>query len=191
MQRLNLCIDIDGTLTDPYYWLSRANKFFGKKIKPEEVLSYRMHEVLGIEEQEYERFYSFFGAMIHKEASARNGVCEVINELYKKHYVHFVTAREEKMRYVSLDWLRRHQIPFDSLSLLGSPDKVMKAEELDSDLFIEDSYDNAVQLADAGYDVLLIDCSYNQGPLPQNVKRVSNWYQIKNIILQRSEKEAS
>ncbi|HVI40543.1 MAG TPA: hypothetical protein VM577_07785 [Anaerovoracaceae bacterium] len=191
MQRLSLCIDIDGTLTDPYYWLPRANEFFGRKIRPEEVTRYKNHEALGVEEKEYDEFYSIFGPKLHSEAEIRSGVYEVINELYKTHYIHFVTAREEKMEFVSLDWLNKHQIPLDTISLLGSHDKVQRAGELESDIFIEDCYDNALQLAGAGFDVLLIDCSYNQGPVLPNITRVYSWHQIKNIIVQRSEKEAS
>ena len=191
MQRLSLCIDIDGTVTDPYYWIPRASKYFGRRINPEDVTCYRIHQVLGVEEKEYEEFYSIFGAMLHKEAEIRSGVCEVISELYKTHYIHFVTAREETMEFVSLDWLNNHQVPYDSISLLGTPDKIQRAGELESDLFIEDCYENALQLAEAGFEVLLIDCSYNQGPILPNITRVYNWYQIKAIITQHAEKEAS
>ena len=51
-----------------------------------------------------------------------------------------------------------------SLSLLGSHDKVAKAYEFCCDIFIEDRYENAVQLSSHGFNVLLIDCYYNQGP---------------------------
>ncbi|HYE67080.1 MAG TPA: hypothetical protein VEA58_00630 [Anaerovoracaceae bacterium] len=191
MQRLSLCIDIDGTVTDPYYWIPKANKFFKRNVKPEDVTSYDMHEVLGVEEKEYEEFYSVFGTTLHKEAEIRSGVHEVINEFYKTHYIHFVTAREEKMESVSLDWLYEHQIPFDSISLLGSHDKVKRAGELESDFFIEDRYSNALQLARAGFDVLLIDCSYNQGPLLPNITRVRSWSDIKQIITEHAREEAS
>jgi uncharacterized protein len=191
MQRLSLCFDIDGTLTDPYYWLPRANKFFGRNIRPEDVTRYKNHEALGVEEKEYDEFYSVYGPILHNEAEIRSGVHEVINELYKTHYIHFVTAREEKMEFVSIDWLNKHQIPLDTISLLGSHDKVQMARDLEADFFIEDSYDNALQLAGAGFDVLLIDCSYNQGPVPSNITRVYDWHQIKKIIVQQSEKEAS
>lgn len=191
MQRLSLCIDIDGTVTDPYYWIPRANKYFKRNVRPEDVIYYKMHEVLGIEENEYDEFYSIYGTMLHKEAEIRSGVREVISDLYKTHYVHFVTAREEAMEFVSLDWLNKHRIPYDTISLLGTPDKVQRAGELESDIFIEDCYENALQLAGAGFEVLLIDCSYNQGPILPNITRVYHWHQIKEIIARHSEKEAS
>ena len=187
MKRLNICIDIDGTVTDPYYWLPRANDYFGRKVKPQDVTSYKIHEILGVEAKEYDEFYRRFGPMIHLESKIRDGVQEVISELFKNHLIHFVTARDEKMRYVSLEWLKKHRIPMDSISILGNPNKIRKAQELNSDFFIEDSYDNAIQLANAGFEILLIDCTYNRGPIPPNVTRLYNWNQIYRIITKRSE----
>jgi uncharacterized HAD superfamily protein len=182
MKRLNLCIDIDGTVTDAYYWLKRANGYFNKNVTPEDVIYYEIHRVMGIEDHEHQRFYDLLCELLHWEAEIRPGAQVVINRLFHQHHVHFVTAREERMRKVSLDWFEKYKIPMDSISLLGSHNKVKKAAELDCDLFIEDRYDNAVQLAQAGYDVLLIDCNYNRGLLPDNVTRVSNWNQIEAII---------
>lgn len=181
MKRLNLCIDIDGTVTEPYYWLARANRYFGTQVKPEDVIVYDIHKVLGIEEDDYSEFYELYGKLLHKESEARFGASEILQILHQQHNIHFVTARDERMRETSIDWLQRHKIPMDSIYLLGSHYKAEKARELNSDIFIEDSYSNALQLAKAGFDVLLIDCSYNKGPLPQNVTRVKNWYEIARI----------
>jgi uncharacterized HAD superfamily protein len=69
----------------------------------------------------------------------------------------------------------------DTIWHLGSHYKAAKARELNSDLFIEDCYSNAIQLSKAGFEVLLIDCTYNKGPLPENVTRVKNWTEIAKI----------
>lgn len=144
MQRLSLCLDIDGTITD-----------------------------------------------LQMESEIRRGVREVISELYQTHYIHFVSARQETMEKESINWLYRNRIPFDSMSLLGSPDKISRLRELEGDIVIEDCYDHAIQLARAGFDVLLIDCCYNQGPILPNITRVFNWYHVKAAILRRLVKEAS
>lgn len=91
MKSLNLCIDIDGTITEPYYWIPRASEYFKTHIE-----------------------------------------------------------------YKNVIFL--------------------------ADLFIEDRYENALQLAQAGFEVLLIDCHYNQGDLPSNVTRVKHWIQIEKLI---------
>ena len=51
--KLNICIDIDGTITEPYYWLELANEYFGKNIKPYEVTKYEIHEVLNMPREDY------------------------------------------------------------------------------------------------------------------------------------------
>jgi hypothetical protein len=189
MQKLNLCIDIDGTVTEPYYWLERANKYFGRQVNPEDVTAYEIHKVLDIDEGDYNEFYDLYGKLLHKEAEARFGASEVIKKLYHNHNIHFVTAREEIMRDVSLEWLKDHQIPLDTISLLGSHYKAGKARELNSDIFIEDCYNNALQLSKAGFDVLLVDCSYNKGSLPHNVSRVKNWFEIMKFVEIRAQRE--
>ena len=182
MKKLNLCIDIDGTVTEPYYWLERANRYFDRQLRPEEITAYEIHRMLEVGEDDYSEFYELYGKLLHRESKARLGASEAIQNLYRRHHIHFVTAREERMRETSIEWLTRHQMPMDSIALLGSHYKVEKARELKADFFIEDCYGNALQLAKAGFEVLLIDCTYNKGPLPRNVTRVKNWFEISRII---------
>lgn len=184
---MNLCIDIDGTITEPYYWLRRANEYFKTNIQPKDVTAYEIHKVLGIEEVAFRQFYNSYGKLLHKEAKIRFGVRQMINKLQQNHQIHIVSAREEKLKDITLEWLDSYQIPMDSIALLGDSNKVWKAKQLASDFFIEDSYDNAIQLSQAGFDVLLINCNYNKGPIPANVKRVKNWYQIAQIIRESTE----
>lgn len=182
LKSLSLCIDIDGTVTEPYYWLERANAYFGSSLRPEHVTQYEIHKLLGIEPEVYQDFYEKNGIYLHAEAEIRLGAREVINTLYDQHLIHFVTAREERMTDVSVQWLNGHHIPMDSITHLGSHHKVEKAVELQADFFIEDSLDNALELAAAGFQVLLIECTYNKGTLPNNILRVSSWFQIERII---------
>ncbi len=182
MKKLNIGIDIDGTVTEPYYWLPRANRYFNTNVRPEEVTDYAIDKVLGIQREDYDRFYAVYGKALHSEARIRPGVSEVLNRFAPDYGLHFITAREEAMRGVSLDWLRKYYIPLDSISLVGGRNKSHQAKKLRCGLFLEDCYDNALMLAEAGIEVLLLNCNYNQGPLPQNVTRVKNWVQIRHII---------
>lgn len=182
MKKMNIGIDIDGTVTEPYYWLPRANRYFNTDVKPEEVTDYAIEKVLGIQREDYDRFYAIYGKTLHSEAKIRPGVSEVLNRFAPHYGLHFITAREETMRDVSVEWLKKYYIPLDTISLVGGQNKSHQAKKLHCDLFLEDCYENALLLADAGIEVLLINCNYNQGPLPKNVTRVKNWFQIKHII---------
>ncbi|SCY30338.1 hypothetical protein [Alkaliphilus peptidifermentans] len=52
MNILNLCIDIDGTVTGAYDWIPRINSFFNVSLKPKDIKFYEIHRVLGVESKE-------------------------------------------------------------------------------------------------------------------------------------------
>lgn len=186
MQSLNICIDIDGTITDPYYWLDMANGFFNKSITEEQVTEYYIHQVLGIDRHEYENFYEKNKFTIHSEEKIREDVSFVLETLSIIHKIYFVTARDTELEMLTHSYLKKNNIPYDGLFLLGSHYKVDKAIELKCSIFIEDNYDNAVQLSNEGFKVLLIDTNYNKKPLNKNIVRVYNWKEILFIISELS-----
>jgi uncharacterized protein len=178
MKNLNICIDIDGTITDAYYWLNITNKYFNKNITEEEITQYYIHEIMGISLKEYDEFYQQNKFEIHSEQVLREDVKIVIKKLSELHNIYFVTAREKELTMFTHSYLKRNEIIYDDLFVLGSHYKVDKARELDCNVFIEDNYDNAVQLSQAGFKVLLIDTNYNREPLNDNIVRVYNWKEI-------------
>lgn len=182
IKELNICIDIDGTITEPYYWLKRVNDYFHTNIQEEDVTVYEIDKIIEIEPTAFYDFYLKNGELLHKEAQIRPKAKEVINELNNRHKIHFVTARDEIMREVTFEWMKRYSISMDTISFLGSHNKVGKAKELQCDVFIEDRLENALQLSEFDFQVLLVDCNYNQGKLPNNIVRVKNWEEIDEWI---------
>ncbi|OFI07247.1 5' nucleotidase, deoxy (pyrimidine), cytosolic type C protein [Clostridium acetireducens DSM 10703] len=180
--KLNICVDIDGTITDAYHWLEMANEYFKTNVKPCEVTVYYVHEVLKVTRQDYLRFYEMYGEEMHFNAILREQAKEVLCKLNKFHNLYYVTAREEKMKNVTNKWFSMNGLPNSQIYLLGSHYKVEKAKELNCDIFIEDRYENAIQLAQAGFKVLLMDCYYNRKPLISGITRVYNWSDIEKII---------
>ncbi len=180
--KLNICIDIDGTITDAYYWIHLANKYFNKNIKEEDVTSYEMSEVFGVSEEEYRKFYNQYIEEIHKAASLRENVKDVLALLSAHHDLYFVTARDKRLEKLTINFMKENKIPYDELYMLGSHYKVDKARELDCDIFIEDNYNNAIQLSVAGFPVILMDTNYNKLPINEKIKRVTNWKEIYKII---------
>lgn len=190
MKRLTIGIDIDGTITDPFYWLDLANEYFGKSVRPEEITIYEIGEVLGLKKEEYIKFYEDKKMEIHWKAGVRQGAKDKLWKLFEDHESCYITARDESLYDMTREWLDHHDLPIKNLHTLGSHYKVQKAKELGCDVFIEDRYENAVELAAEGIKVLLIDCSYNQEPLIPNMIRVKNWEEVAVVIEGLARKES-
>ncbi|NEZ46884.1 hypothetical protein FDF74_06605 [Clostridium niameyense] len=183
MDKLNICIDIDGTVTEPYYWLNIFNKHFKKNIKPSEVTKYNIDEVMGITEEQYNEFYEKHKVRIHTvEEKVRKDAKDVLNILKEYNNIYFVTARDKSLEMLTRCYLENNGINYDELYVLGSHYKVKKAIELKCDIFIEDNPNNALELSEAGFKVILIDTNYNKNIHGYNIIRVYNWREVYNIV---------
>lgn len=182
MKNFNICIDIDGTITDAYYWLDSFNRYFKTNVTESEVTEYSIPYVLGIEEVDYLDFYEKTKFSLHSTQELRADAKDVITKLSLTNNIYFVTARDESLKMLTHGYLRKHEIPYDDLFVLGSHYKVNTAKELNCDVFIEDNYDNAIQLSESGFKVLLLDTNYNRKPLNENIIRVHDWNEIYLII---------
>lgn len=183
MKNLNICIDIDGTITDPYSWLYIANKYFNKNITIDKVTEYEIDKVMGITREEYDDFYNKNKFEMHnEEIKLRENAREIIEELIKMNNIYFVTAREKDLKIITYSYLKKNNIPYDEVFVLGTSYKVNMAKQLNCDVFIEDSYANALQLSENGFKVLLIDTNYNRKALNKNIIKVLDWNEIYEII---------
>lgn len=183
MKNLNICIDIDGTITDAYYWLELCNDYFNTHITEAEVTDYYIHKVLGIEANAYNQFYEQHKFEIHSNPKLREDVKSSISELSLDHHIYFITARDQSLSLLTHNYLRKNDIPYDELFVLGSHYKVNKAKELNCSIFIEDNYDTAIELSKSGFKVLLMDTNYNQKPINENIERVYSWIDIYQYII--------
>ncbi|GAA0737051.1 5' nucleotidase, NT5C type [Clostridium oceanicum] len=183
MKRLNICIDIDATLTEPYYWLDICNEYFNKNIKPYEITQYSIYKVMGVSREEYFDFYNKYKLKIHTEEKVRKDGKAIVNRISKYNNIFFVTAREKSLELFTEAYLTLNKVNFDGLYVLGSHHKVDKARELNCDIFIEDNPNNAIELSEASFKVLLMDTYYNR-EIKENefIKRVYNWNQIYDFI---------
>lgn len=190
MKKLNICVDIDGTMTEPYYWLKAANAWFKTNVQPDEVREYDIHTVLGIKREAYLAFYDIFGEELHRSSKPRPRASSVLHKLSQQHNIYYVTARQSIMETVTLEWFKAHNMPEAPLYLLGTHHKSDMAKELKCDVFIEDRYENAIELAMSGTPVLLMDTTYNRFPTILDIERIFNWTDAeRNINLLASEHE--
>ncbi len=108
---------------------------------------------MGIKQEEYDEFYEKNKIEIHSQQKIREDVQSVIKRLSIIHNIYFVTARDKSLTMFTHSYLKKNEILYDDLFVLGSHYKVDKAKELNCNVFIEDNYDNALQLSNAGFKV--------------------------------------
>ena len=48
MNKLNICIDIDGTITNPYHFLPYLNDMYNKNLTEEQFITHKMEELCGV-----------------------------------------------------------------------------------------------------------------------------------------------
>lgn len=182
MKSLNICIDIDGTVTDGYYWLELSNKHFNMDVKREQVVKYDIPTVLGVSNEEYDEFYKKYKVEIHSKDPLKENAKEMLEKLSKNHKVYFITARDTELKEATHSYFREYEIHYDGIFMLGSHYKLDQAKELHCDVFIEDNYNTACELAESGIEVLLMDHPYNRMPLKENMTRVHDWHEIYKVI---------
>ncbi len=182
MKKLNICIDIDGTITDPYYFMPYFNQYFNKNLGPEDCHTCKLEDLYEVTLEEIIDFYIKEGDTMHLNAPVQEGVKEILWEMYEKHNLTFVTARNKRIESITLEWIKAQNLPPIPVHSLGSYHKVDKAKELNCDLFLEDNPENTRELAMAGIKVLLVDTNYNRYLDVENTMRVHSWYEIKDII---------
>lgn len=182
MKNLTICIDIDGTITNPYHFISYLNEMCNKNITEADCTTVNWSKLY--DEDNDKLIEKFNDKYIHsyEEAEVIVGAKEVIDELYNHNNVYFVTARNSKLNDVTTKWLDKNGLSNIEIYMLGSNHKIDKAKELNCDIFIEDNPMNAIQLAQGGIKVLLLDTNYNKDINHENIIRVNNWKEIKELI---------
>ncbi len=179
---MNICIDIDGTMTTCDYYIPFFNDFFKKDIIFEEIKDYDLKKVYGISEVEMSRFYDLVGNNMHSSATIQPHASDTILKWNKQHKVYIVTARLKENEFITLEWLKKHNLEDISLHSLGSPAKLEFSKSIGCDVFIEDHPQESVRIAETGIKVLLMDNPYNADVTHQNITRVKNWYEIDNLL---------
>ena len=175
-----ILIDIDGVLADASeYFLKTISKLCNRKVTINEITKYRWSDLdLISEEEELAILDSFFAIEAAFVPAIKHSV-GLVNWLYSHFEVWLVTARPDKATLATERWLNTYGLLYDHL-VMGCPEK----HDLDADFVyaIEDSYNNATQLAAKGIKTMLLDYPYNREPEVPNLLRVYDWDEIEYIL---------
>lgn len=184
-EKLNIGIDIDGTLTHPGYFIPHLNRYFNVNVDFESFNVYDFREFYNATEEELTDFFIGEGKGILFTVELLEDAKRTVLELAEHHNVHIVTARKPNIHDKTREWLDRVGLGKIELHSLGTPNKRAFAQELGCHYFFEDHPTASKEIAEAGISVLLMDAPYNRLTSHQNMVRVHNWQDIRRELIQK------
>lgn len=186
MTKLTLGIDIDGTLTEFDSFLPYLNRLLNKQVKPEQIIQYDLHEIFGMEYQEFSDLFDQHSVPIYRDSVPRACAKQQMQWIDEKFHIVYITARHKEFLELTRTWLENHGFPSREIVCTGSHDKLAAMREYEVKLMVEDRLENALQIWETlQVPVYLLDTPYNQAALPAGVSRVRDWYQIQSDLVKK------
>lgn len=183
-----IMIDMDDVLIDQTCWLNPVNKFLNTNYKIDDVKGYYIQDLIPKERlSEYTKYFKMQN--IYDKAVMQKNCVKVIKELSEKYDIYICTAyiyRDDASFSSSLlkykfDFLYKN-FPFLNPShFIFCDDKSI----LNFDIKIDDKIDNLSRA-----DIKLMYTAYHNKNISEeylnenNIIRVNNWIDIKNILLE-------
>jgi|GEM_PF-594469 uncharacterized HAD superfamily protein len=177
-------VDIDGVLADSLsLWINELNSYFKKDKRVEQIRILDICEIYEVTQEELSGFLARRGRYLMTKPTPITGASKYLGMIKKYHDIYIVTARDEGFRQETVDWLRKHNLPYDELILLGSHEKKEACLSRNINVLVEDTLEIGVKVSSAGVPVLLLDAPYNQGTLPDLIHRVYSWFDVYRTIV--------
>lgn len=173
---MKIGIDIDGTITTPFYWLDFYNEHLGTKMKPKDITTYDHHLSFGISLKSFNTFRNNHIETIHNLALPRNEAARYVNQLFFEYQdIHIITAREKELEPLTKAWLYKYKLNYLSLHHLGSTEKLGTAIQLGLNVIIEDRLETAMEMIKWQIPTILFNTPYNEGLEHPLLYRVNTW----------------
>ncbi|NLI11244.1 5' nucleotidase, NT5C type [Pelotomaculum propionicicum] len=181
---MKIGVDIDGVLANSLpLWVAELNNYFNVNKQLNEMHLYNVLKTYEISQSELKLFLKHRGQYLMKSAEPVAGASHYLSRIKQQHEIYIITARDKRYQEETQEWLKKHNLPYDELILLGSHDKKEPCLERNLRVLVEDTLEIGVQVSAAGIPVLLLDAPYNQGTLPELVFRKHTWDEIYQAIV--------
>ena len=187
---LNIGIDIDDTIaksleaTD-FYAKEFTENILGRKFLMKKVDVYTpmwFLDVYGWTLQEDQEFFKLYQYKILQNSKPKQYAKEVIKKLSNKNKIIIITARENELKDITINWFVKYKIKYDQI-IFEQKDKVKSVIDNKIDLFIEDNEMICKAITEIGIKTLMMDSRINRNIEIEGVKRVYNWKEIENVIM--------
>ena len=193
---MNIGIDIDDTISETFeVLLPYAQKYTINELKRESNIN--MHQdfldhfyivkMNGWTEEEANKYWYLYYAEILKKVHIKFLAAETIQQLKEKgHHIYLITARwtmpNANILQITKDWLAQNHVEYDEL-YTDIADKVKLVQEKQSDIFIDDSYNNCKEVAEkTNATVYIMNSRMNENLKIENVKRVYSWAEVNYFV---------
>lgn len=192
-------LDIDDTITDTFgVMFGYAQKYtieeLGKSGKIDYSKKLTNHNYIQAlhnwnEDEEIDFFRKYYKPICEKTEPFPFAV-DTINRLKEEgHKIVLITARwdfeDTDVRKLTEEWIKKQNISYDKL-VVNANTKLEAAMENNIDIFVDDSFENCVQVSKGGIKTFIMDTRCNKGLEDDNIKRVFSWpdleYEIRREI---------
>ncbi|MFC1971260.1 hypothetical protein ACFLV0_04980 [Chloroflexota bacterium] len=179
---LSIGIDIDGVIADLVSaMLPILSETCGYAVTHADITEYDIGVALNIQGHMVHIWKAVFNDAFLIKVPMIQGALDGLNRI-SKHKIVLITGRPQETRVVTENWLGKNNVKYDRL-IFSRQGKDIYSEEID--LFVEDQYKEACNMASAGIMTILLDQPWNKRIVKSNnIKRVSNWEEITKTIRQ-------
>lgn len=180
-------VDIDGIIaeTDSAF-RKRMSEVFKRDFPRNKVTEFNYEKCFNLEFNETTKFYSLFlDEKLWLNINLIRGARPALTKLKRSHSIILITGRPIEIKNTTEKWLNRKKIPFDKLHFMQGQQKneVARLNGYKFSLFIEDHPDYALQMAEDGVKVILMDYPWNQKLTEHpGITRTKNWKEINQVL---------
>lgn len=189
---MRIGIDIDNTITRTSEIILKYAQYFGREnhlnVVPNQQ-AYFLEDVLGWPRPVVEKFFSSSLLDIYTYVQPQPMAVEIMREWSSRHYLVLITSRQKYspgIEQATREWLTRHGVVYHKLIMntttnIHYSSKVEACLDNGVEIMLEDLHDQALELS-RWLPVLLFSYPYNQHLQANNVRRVKDWLEVKNIV---------
>jgi uncharacterized HAD superfamily protein len=190
---MKIAIDLDEVLNnDIDQVIAYHNNLYHTELKREDFFSYNFWEVWGGSKAEaVEKILAFYKTDFFKNIKPVPEAIELMKSLKERgDELYVVTGRPDEIVSETKDWIERYFPNMftdiyntNHFSLINQPKtKSEICNMLSIKAIIDDNKDHALDCAEAGIKVFLLDCPWNKEVSHSNITRVYNLSEIQTLI---------
>ena len=189
-----IAFDIDDVITETSGPLIKTIEKYGKGIDFNDPRTSKKEILRGrAATPEVKEFLKKYGTRFCKRAKLKEGADIVIRELKDRGAkIYFITSRDEQLMsgvtQATKDYLDKKNIPYDQL-YVGIHNKKELCENLGIKSLTDDSIDTCKSLVGSKTTPILFTTQVNEEFDAGNIKRVANWDEVRNIMIDLLDKE--